>query len=333
MQEWGHAVKKERFMERMFMSRRIRRFVISGVLPVTGFLAILFASTGYSEGIDEHPTDKNMFTVCGVEIPDRVTFAGESVPLDLFDVREALDREMLSNTYFHSQTIRLIKLANRYFPQIEPVLRKNLVPDDFKYLAVAESGLSQVVSPARAVGFWQLLKGTATEYGLEVGQEVDERYHVVKSTEVACKYLIESYRKYGNWTMTAASYNAGRKGVDRQMERQKADNYYDLLLNEETARYLYRVVAFKLIFEDPAAYGFNLTENELYPEIPVYTVEIDSSVEDFADFARERGTNYKILKYLNPWLRDNKLTNSSHKTYEILLPEKGYRRPEAWTEQ
>ena len=158
-----------------------------------------------------------------------------------------------------------------------------------------------------------LLKGTAQEYGLEVNAEVDERYHVGKSTEVACQYLIESYQKYGNWTMTAASYNAGRRGVDRQIERQKKENYYDLLLNEETARYLYRVVAFKLIFEDPAAYGFNLSEKDLYPEIPVYTIEVDSAIADFADFAEVHGTNYKILKYLNPWLRDNKLTKPGAK--------------------
>lgn len=310
--------------------------MISGVILLVGSLAIMLVSAGYPGGVDENPVcpaGENIFTVNGVDIPDRVTFAGEALPLELFDVRESLDRELLSNTYFHSQTIRLIKLANRYFPQIEPVLRKNLVPDDFKYLAVAESGLSQAVSPARAVGFWQLLKGTATQYGLEVGQEVDERYHIVKSTEVACKYLIESYRKYGNWTMTAASYNAGRKGVDRQIERQKTDNYYDLLLNEETARYLYRVVAFKLIFEDPSAYGFNLDKKELYPEIPVYTIEIDSAVANFADFAHDRGTNYKILKYLNPWLRDDKLTNPGRKTYEILIPEKGFRRPDASIDQ
>jgi hypothetical protein len=174
------------------------------------------------------------------------------------------------------------------------------------------------------------MKGTAQEYGLEVGNEVDERYHVAKSTEVACKYLIDSYRKYGNWTMTAASYNAGRRGMDRQIERQKKDNYYDLLLNEETARYLYRVVAFKLIFEDPAAYGFTISEKDLYPEIPVVEVELDSAVADFADFAGEYGCNYKILKYLNPWLRDSKLSNPSGKKYVVLVPEKGFRRPDAW---
>jgi len=320
-------------MERRIQRRKIKHILFCVWLVATGFVAVMVATTGYSVGLDDDPADpvrRESFAVYGVNMPDQVTFAGEALPLDLFDVKEALDRELLSNTYFHSQTIRLIKLANRYFPQIEPVLRQNLVPDDFKYLAVAESGLTQAVSPAKAAGFWQLLKGTAIEYGLEVNQEVDERYHIVKSTGVACKYLIESYKKYGNWTMTAASYNAGRRGVDRQIQRQKKENYYDLLLNEETARYLYRVVAFKLIFEDPAAYGFNLSKKDLYPELPVYTIEIDSSVVDFADFAQFHGTNYKILKYLNPWLRDNKLTNAGHNKYEILLTEKGYRRPDAW---
>jgi hypothetical protein len=298
----------------------------------TGAVAFLLAGSVYSgSNEDTVSSDENeVYSVQAVPIPEQVSFAGEPMPLDLFDVREGLDRELLSNTYFHSQTIRLIKLANRYFPQIEPVLKANLVPDDFKYLAVAESGLTQAVSPVKAVGFWQLMKGTALDYGLVVNAEVDERYHVGKSTEVACKYLIDSYKKYGNWTMTAASYNVGRRGIDRQVERQKKENYYDLLLNEETARYIFRVVAFKMIFENPAAYGFDLTERDLYPEIPVYIVEVDSTVTDFADFAAEYETNYKVLKYLNPWLRDNKLTNSARRNFEILLPAKGYRRPDAW---
>jgi len=313
-------------------SRKAKHILFLILFTLTGIMALSLVSTAYTGNNTGkvHSPDKEGYSVFGVDLPSQLTFAGEPVPLDLFDVMESMDRELLSNTYFHSQTIRLIKMAHRYFPQIEPVLKQNLVPDDFKYLAVAESGLMQVVSPAKAVGFWQLLKGTAQEYGLEVSSEVDERYHVTLSTEVACQYLIDSFKKYGNWTMTAASYNAGRRGMDRQIERQKKDNYYDLLLNEETARYLYRVLAFKLIFENPEAYGFKLSEKDLYPEIPVYTVEVDSSVSNFADFAEEFDTNYKILKYLNPWLRDNKLNNSSRKVYKITLPEKGFRRPDAW---
>jgi hypothetical protein len=322
-------------MARDDYSRRAKHILFLILFVSTVGLAVSVVTNGYTSTHDgkAEPEHRESYSVYGVEFPSWVTFAGEPVPIDLFDVMESLDRELLSNTYFHSQTIRLIKMAHRYFPQIEPVLKKNLVPDDFKYLAVAESGLSQVVSPAKAVGFWQLLKGTAQEYGLEVNAEVDERYHVGKSTDAACQYLIESFKKYGNWTMTAASYNAGRRGMDRQIERQKKDNYYDLLLNEETARYLYRVVAFKLIFENPEAYGFSLSEKDLYQEIPAYTINVDSSIVDFADFAKSLGTNYKILKYLNPWLRDNKLVNSSRKSYEIILPEQGFRRPDAWDPQ
>jgi membrane-bound lytic murein transglycosylase D len=322
-------------MDRDKQGRRTKHHIFIIFFVATLVLALSVVSTAYTDTADgEVKSDRRESMVAyGVKMPAKVTFAGEPLPLDLFDVKESLDRELLSNTYFHSQTIRLIKLAHRYFPQIEPVLKKNLVPDDFKYLAVAESGLMQAVSPAKAVGFWQLMKGTAQDYGLVVNAEVDERYHVGKSTEVACQYLIDSFRKYGNWTMTAASYNAGRRGMDRQIDRQKKENYYDLLLNEETARYLYRVVAFKLIFEDPAAYGFTLSEADLYPEIPVRVVEIDSSVANFANFAIEQGSNYKILKYLNPWLRDNSLANPAKKTYDILIPEQGYRRPDAWDPQ
>jgi len=312
--------------------RRVKHILFFILFIITGGLALTLVSTGYtSSGETQVKSDQQeAYTVYGVEIPSQLSFAGEPVPLDLFDVKESMDRELLSNAYFHSQTIRLIKMGRRFFPQIEPVLKEHLVPDDFKYLAVAESGLMQVVSPAKAVGFWQLLKGTAQEYGLEVNAEVDERYHVARSTHAACLYLIESFKKYGNWTMAAASYNAGRRGMDRQITRQKQENYYDLLLNEETARYLYRVVAFKLIYEDPEAYGFKLSEKDMYPEIPSYILEVDSTVSDFADFARANGTNYKILKYLNPWLRDNTLSNPSRKTYNIVFPERGFRRPEAW---
>ena len=317
------------------MDRRnwIRRGLFFILFTGLGLSAVFIAKNAYSGASENDPVttgNRDSFMVYGVEVPRRVSFAGEPVPVELFDVKESLDRELLSNTYFHSQTIRLIKLANRYFPEIEAILKKNLVPDDFKYLAVAESGLTQAVSPANAVGFWQLLKATAQENGLEVGKEVDERYHVSKSTEAACKYLISAYQNYGNWSMTAASYNAGRRGINEQIGRQKKENYYDLLLNEETARYLYRVVALKLIFENPSAYGFNIPENELYPVIPSHTVVVDSTVADFADFAKEHGTNYKILKFLNPWLRDTKLTISGGKSYEIVIPEKGYRRPDAW---
>ena len=259
-------------------------------------------------------------------VPDSLTFAGEKVLLDYFDVKESLERELLVNVYWHSQTIWLLQKANRYFPLIEPILKENHIPDDFKYLAVAESGLSHIVSPSGAVGFWQILEGTGKDYGLEINDEVDERYNLEKATEFACNYILESYSKYENWTMAAASYNVGRRGVDRQIERQKEHNYYNLLFNDETARYLYRILAFKIIFENPEAYNFIIPKNKLYNPISYNEVEVSSGINSWADFAKEHGINYKMLKFLNPWLRDDKLTNKSNKTYQIKIPKKNFRQ-------
>ncbi len=257
----------------------------------------------------------------GVPIPDSLTFAGEPVPLWRFDVREALDRELLVNSYFHSQTIRLIKLAPRYFATIEPILKERGIPDDFKYMAVAESALNpRAVSSARAVGLWQFLQTTGTEHGLEINKEVDERYHIEKSTMAACRYLLDSYKKHGSWTTVAAAYNAGNRGVERQIERQKTVSYYDLLFVEETTRYVFRILALKLILENPAKYNFYIPESEKYPVVPVQEVEITGKVADFADFALERGINYKLLKDFNPWLRENFLTNSQGKKYTVKIP-------------
>mgnify|MGYP006284015731 FL=1 len=314
-------------------SRRNRWFIAGGILAVS-LLGVILAGTSSSGGTTEEaelePERKEYYVIYSLDIPDQLSFCGEPVPLDLFDVRESLDKELLSNTYFHSQTIRLIKLCNRHFPVIEPILQEQGVPEDFKYLAVIESGLDNVVSPANAVGVWQLTRGTARDYGLEVNAEVDERYHLEKATKAACSYLLESYEKYGNWTMSAASYNAGRRGMDRQIERQKQDVYYDLLLNDETARYMFRILAFKMIYENPSAYGFQIPDKDLYQPVPYRTVEVDGPVLDFADFAAEHGTNYKMLKFLNPWLRDNTLVNSERRTYVIKIPRKGYRRPDSW---
>lgn len=256
-----------------------------------------------------------------VEIPDAVSFAGEPMPVERFDVKESLDRELLSNAYFHSQTIRYIKLAPRYFPIIEPILIEKGIPNDFKYLAVAESGFNpRAVSPARAVGFWQFMKGTAQDYGLEVNSLIDERYHIEKSTYAACDYLLDSYEKFGSWSLVAASYNRGVAGINRQLERQKTDNYYDLLITTETARYVYRIVALKLILENPEQYNFVISDDEKYPIIKTKEVTITGKVDDFADFAKNHNISYKQLKDFNPWLRENYLTNSKGKKYIIKIP-------------
>ena len=291
---------------------------------VISFIAIIsIGRNGFGGSPDQEPLqpeEREHYAIFPFQLPDTLFFAGERVPLEFFDVHEALDREMLSNIFFHSQTIRMIKLSYRYFPEIEPILAAQGIPDDFKYLVIAESNLSNAVSPAGAVGFWQLLSGTGREYGLEINSEVDERYHLEKSTVVACKYLQESYDKYGNWTMAAASYNAGRRGMDRQIDRQKEEDYYNLLLNEETARYIFRVLAYKLILEDPSAYGFHISLKDVYNPVPCRVVSITGPVSDFAEFAREHQTNYKLLKYFNPWLRESYLTNSRQKVYEIKIP-------------
>jgi membrane-bound lytic murein transglycosylase D len=253
-------------------------------------------------------------------MPEKLDFCDEEVPLDYYDVYESLEKELIVNTYYHSQTLLQLKKAPRYFAVIEPILKKNDVPGDFKYLALAESGFNFTVSPVGAAGFWQLLKSTAEEYGLEVNEVVDERYNLEKATEVACKYLKESYAKFGNWTMVAASYNVGRKGVEKQIERQKESNYYNLLFNEETARYIYRILAIKIVMEDPEKYGFTLSSENYYKPIPFQLVTVSSSIPDIGDFARQNNTNYKMLKYLNPWLRDNMLQNTTGKEYVIKIP-------------
>lgn len=284
-------------------------------------VAVVVLLLGSARSFDNKVTVESETKFASVAIPEKYSFAGENMPLDRFDVKEALDRELLSNAYFHSQTIRYIKLAPRYFPVIEPILKSKGIPDDFKYLALAESGFNpRAVSPAGAVGFWQFLSGTAKDFGLEVSGEVDERYHVEKSTYAFCDYMLQSYRKYGSWTLAAASFNGGIARVQRQMERQKMGNYYDLLFAEETQRYVFRIAALKLILENPEQYNFVVKEKDKYPLIKTRDVEINGSVADFADFAIQNGINYKILKDFNPWLRDDKLTNSAKKKYTIKIP-------------
>lgn len=300
--------------------------MLIALLFVFGLLIVskLFLfSTNKEDPNTDHSFQKhfnNNYKIYALTIPDELEFAGEEVPLNVIDVRERFDREILVNTYWQSQSLLFHKRANRYFPVIEPILKDQGVPDDFKYLALIESGLMNVVSPAGATGFWQFLKTTAIEYGLEVNGEVDERYHLEKSTHAACKYLKSAYDRYGSWSMAAASYNLGMNGLDRQIAKQKVSNYYDLLLPEETSRYVFRIVAAKEIISHPTKYGFNLREKDLYPPLKTKRVVVNGPVTDFADFAFEHETNYKILKVLNPWLRDSFLKNPTGKQYEIALP-------------
>ena len=259
-----------------------------------------------------------------LDIPNVMTFAGERVPLQDTDVRERLDREIHVNTYWHSNMLLMIKKANRFFSEIEPLLKKYNLPDDFKYLAVAESGLDNVTSHAGASGFWQFMKATGKEYGLEINNYVDERYNLELATKVAAQYLINSKELFGSWTNAAAAYNAGNAGITKQMKRQDATDYYSLLLNSETGRYVFRILAFKEILSNPEKYGFYVDQQDLYQAIPTKTIIIDTPVEDFAKFAKQQGINYKILKIHNPWLRDTYLKNASGKAYSIKIPIAGY---------
>ncbi|MFA7229027.1 MAG: lytic transglycosylase domain-containing protein [Melioribacteraceae bacterium] len=259
--------------------------------------------------------------------PDTLDFCGEKVPLEDFDVRERIEREILVNSYWHSATLLYFKRANRWFPVIEPILKENGIPDDFKFMAVAESGLINAVSPDGASGFWQLMEPAAKKYGLEISNEVDERYDVEKSTIAACKYLREARAKFGNWTLAAASYNYGQNGIENQIGRQRSGNYYNLYLNEETYRFVARIVSYKEIFKDPKRYGFYFTSDELYQPLETKSVKVDYPVKDLAEFAERNGMSYKILKIFNPWLRNNKLTNKSRKNYLIRIPDSGGIKP------
>lgn len=256
-----------------------------------------------------------------LNVPDALTFAGEPVPLNIPDVYERLDKELQINTYFHSNTIFLIKRANRWLPQIEKILQANDVPVDFKYLPLIESNLLNDISPKNAVGYWQILKAAGKENGLEINNEVDERYDPLKATEAACRYLNTAYRKFGNWTLVAASYNRGMAGMQRALDNQEVDTYYDLYLNEETSRYVFRILAIKEIVENPQKYGFRVNPKHLYQEEPLRYVEVDETIKDLVTFAKHHDTNYKLIKRYNPWLRDDKLTIRKGNQYRIAIPE------------
>ena len=300
------------------MNKRIR---ITALLVIVLILGRSFAFYEVDDSNDEvfRQSFNEGYNVYAIPLPADLNFAGEAVPTQDPEVYERMDRELLVNTYWQSNGLLLIKRANKYFPTIEPILAEYGVPNDFKYLAIAESGLQNVVSPAGATGFWQLMASTARGYDLEVNDEVDERYNLIKSTESACKYLLEAHDRFGNWTLAAASYNMGMAGVDRQLERQKVDDYYDLLLNSETSRYVFRILALKEIFSNPRKFGFNYREKDLYYMPELRYVEVDTSVSHWADWASQFDMTYKDLKTYNPWLRQSYLRNGQGKKYVIAV--------------
>ncbi|OUS12538.1 murein transglycosylase [Nonlabens dokdonensis] len=298
-------------------------FTISAIQQGGGSSSVEKMSVATTE---EGNSDKRVkdYNVYSVQLPKQLDFAGESVPLNLPDIRERVDREFLVNTYWQSNGILLIKRAQKYFPIIEPILKKNGVPDDFKYLAVIESGLQNVTSPAGAKGFWQIMPKTGRELGLEVNDNVDERYHLEMATQAACDYLKESKEKFGSWTLAGAAYNAGNAGINKQLEAQGVDSYYDLLLGAETGRYVFRILAIKEILKNPKTFGFNVEPSHGYDFIPTKKVLVDYEVDDLSAFAKANNINYKILKIHNPWLREPQLNNKSKKEYHIAIPESGY---------
>lgn len=303
---------------------KIPAYIIGGIgigILCTFGLMSLTNNDNSSTGNDENTTAQMQIS-SQPYIPEEVTFCGARVPIENFDVYESLDYELIVNMYRHSATISYLKKAHRYFPEIEQVLKQNNIPDDFKYLCVAESGLANVVSPAGATGFWQFMKTAGTQFGLTIDSEVDERYNHHKSVIAACKYFNSSYKTFKDWNLVAASYNMGIGGVQKNLESQKVKSYWDLTLNQETARYVFRIIALKLIMENPSAYGFNLDEKDLYDDIETYTITVDTTIDDLTKFALEHDSNLKMLKTFNPWLRSTRLTNKARKEYQIELPKK-----------
>lgn len=301
----------------------MKLFSVYSVMVAAFLSLLLFTSSGDKSTmpVDGGLEPKIPQVVKSIPIPNELSFAGEKIDLENFDVFERFERELLVNTYLHSTTLLNLKAAGRHFPLIEKLLAEHGIPDDFKYLAVAESNLRNATSPVGAKGVWQIMKTIGQYYGLEINAEVDERYHLEKATVVACKYLKESKRRHGSWTAAAAAYNAGDTRIRNELENQRGENYFDLNLVEETSRYVFRILAMKEIMSNPFGYGFQIQPEELYQPLDKYKlIEVKTGITSLADFAREHGTSYRILKVYNPWLLTSKLTNAEKKTYYIKVP-------------
>ncbi|MEO7990812.1 MAG: transglycosylase SLT domain-containing protein [Chryseolinea sp.] len=291
-----------------------------GYIAYSKWLNKSFSSAEESTSEPQIVTDPTFLAAIAYDLPSEIFFAEESVPIDIPDVKERFDKELQINCYLHSNTLFLMKRANRWLPQMKPILDRYDIPEDFQYLPLIESNLLNVRSPRDAVGYWQILADSGREVGLEITSEVDERYDPLKATEAACKYLTKAYAKFGSWTLVAASYNRGMAGIQRAMKEQQEESFYDLYLNDETSRYVFRIVAIKEIMNNPLKYGFKINKNNLYEEEPLRYVEVSETINDFVAFAKSNGTNYKLLKRHNPWLRAEKLTVKKGKTYRIALP-------------
>jgi membrane-bound lytic murein transglycosylase D len=301
----------------------LKRYAYISAITILILLILVLFFFGTRKAAEEYSRDfKDNYKIYSIPLPEKISFANEPVPLYIVDIKERLERELLMNVYYQSQTIMYLKRANRYFPLVEDLLKKNGIPDDFKYIALVESGFQNVVSSSAAVGFWQIIEPTAKQLGLEVNEEVDERYNVVKSTEAICKYFKRAYSVFNNWTMVAGSFNMGIVGILNQVRLQNVNSFYDLYLNSETSRYVFRILAFKEIFENQEKYGYYILKDQLYPPYRTYTIQVDSPIKDLVQFAFSKNASYKDLKTFNVWLRKSYLTNKSRKTYIIELPVK-----------
>ena len=294
-------------------------------LRFLSLLSIVCITVFFINAIDKNTTEPKSSThqtykIKALKLPKNLNLAGERVPLENPDIKERMDRELLVNTYWQSNGLLLIKRANKYFPILEPLLKKYGLPDDFKFLALAESAFIDETSSAGAAGIWHFMKATGKEYGLEINRNVDERYNIEKSTKVAAEYLKKSKERFGSWTLAAAAYNAGNYGVAKRLKTQQVNSYYDALLPDETERYVFRIIALKEVISNPEKYGFVYDEEDLYTLPKTRTVKVDTVITNIASFAKKFGITYKELKIHNPWLRENKLNNKSRKLYKIKIP-------------
>lgn len=298
-------------------------YLIVSILIIISTLSITFAITQQYSHHNNNDLIPNYYRNSGSTppLPSHLQFAGEEVPINVYYVHEALDKELIINCYQHSKTLQIIKRSARFFPIIEPILKEEGVPDDFKYLCVAESGLNNVVSPAKAAGFWQFIPSTGKLYGLEISDDVDERYHLEKATHAACKYLKNAKNSLGSWALAAAAYNMGEVNLKKGIENQKVDNYWDLYLNQETSRYVYRILSYKLIMDNPRVYGYDYCQAQVYHSIPCTEVEISGPLPSLYDFAQDNKVTYKELRMLNPWIRNSRISTSG-KIYKIKVPKK-----------
>lgn len=300
-------------------SRLQHKFIQTGIALSLPFL---LACT-YPKAKPSTDSETSGLHICPPEVPEYAVFANDTICLQRYDLRERMDRELLAFSYMHSNSVLMLKRANRYFPIVEPILRRNGIPDDFKYLMAIESSLNPSArSNAGAAGLWQFMPQTGREFGLEVNPNIDERFHIEKSTEAACRYLKQAFEKYGNWMSVCASYNAGQGRISTQLEKQSVKQALDLWLNEETSRYMFRVLAAKSFFSNPQKFGFRLTASQLYPPLTYHTDTLSCPIEDLYEYARKKGISYAQLKDANLWLRENKLNNQSHRTYVVKIPDK-----------